>query len=52
METKHVLCATCDISCQLVATRKPGEKDFTLSGDYGFYPVSTDGLKTASSFRS
>lgn len=34
METKHVLCATCDISCQLVATRKPGEKDFTLSGDY------------------
>ncbi len=34
METKHVLCATCDISCQLVATRKPGEKNFTLKGDY------------------
>lgn len=34
METKHVLCATCDISCQLVATRKPGEKDYTLSGDF------------------
>ncbi|MBZ0334002.1 molybdopterin-dependent oxidoreductase [Marinobacter sp. AL4B] len=33
METKHVLCATCDISCQLVATRKPGEKDYTLTGD-------------------
>lgn len=34
METKHVLCATCDISCQLVATRKEGERNFTLSGDY------------------
>lgn len=34
METKHVLCATCDISCQLVATRKEGESHFTLSGDY------------------
>lgn len=34
MKTKHVLCATCDISCQLVATRRPGEKDYTLSGDY------------------
>ncbi len=34
METKHVLCATCDISCQLVATRKTGEKDYTLAGDY------------------
>lgn len=33
-ETKHVLCATCDISCQLVATRKDGEADYTLSGDY------------------
>ncbi len=34
MEKKHVSCATCDITCQLIATRKPGEKDYTLSGDY------------------
>lgn len=34
METKHVLCATCDISCQLVATRKDGEKDYELTGDF------------------
>ncbi len=33
-ETKHVLCATCDISCQLVATRKPGETEYTFAGDY------------------
>ncbi|WP_445776123.1 molybdopterin-containing oxidoreductase family protein [Shewanella sp.] len=33
-ETKHVLCATCDISCQLVATRKAGEANFKLTGDY------------------
>ena len=34
MERKHVLCATCDIACQLVATRKAGENDYTLAGDY------------------
>ncbi|MBQ4831354.1 molybdopterin-dependent oxidoreductase [Alteromonas sp. MMG017] len=33
METKHVLCATCDISCQLVAKRREGDTDFKLSGD-------------------
>lgn len=29
-----MLCATCDISCQLIATRNTGEKHFTLSGDF------------------
>jgi len=33
METKHVNCATCDIACQLVATRKDNETRFTLNGD-------------------
>ena len=34
METKHVNCATCDIACQLVATRKEGETRFKLEGDF------------------
>ncbi|BFM15597.1 molybdopterin-dependent oxidoreductase [Maricurvus nonylphenolicus] len=33
MERKHVNCATCDIACQLVATRD-GEGRYSLEGDY------------------
>ncbi|OUS28431.1 dehydrogenase [Gammaproteobacteria bacterium 45_16_T64] len=33
MESKHVICATCDIACQLIATREKGEARFTLAGN-------------------
>lgn len=33
MDTKYVNCATCDIACQLVATREHQDQRYTLDGD-------------------